>query len=106
MVKYPINYEKPGLIEYIVEQILESNNIDTWERLDLGEIIAADIDSTSIEFDMKDDEYKALCEVLDRWLKEKYGDTIQERIKERIEEGEESLRDYRENLEEITRKED
>ena len=87
----------PTLAEYIVNDIITSGNVDCWEKMDLGELIAIALDNgSSDEFHMSDWEYCKFWNLMNDFVKEKLG--IQELLDERLKEIEENHSEYREAL--------
>lgn len=87
----------PNLTEYIARSVLESNNIESWERLDLGELLVIALEHGAIEeFDMTNEEYLSIKNALDGWAKNLDG--LQEKIDELKQEYEDDIDDYRESL--------
>lgn len=85
MVDYPINYKKPSLVEYLVGYILDTGHAEDWEKLDLGEIVACDIAQTAVDYTLTDAEEVMLAGVLERYIEEQLGDSINEKIAEQVE---------------------
>lgn len=93
----------PTLTEYIASSILESNNVDSWERLDLSELIMIALENGSDgEFEMTDDEYASLSIAVNKWAQNLTG--LQEKIDELREEGEENFREWQEAMNDAIRK--
>lgn len=93
MVDYPVNYNKHTLVEMLVNYIVDGGDIENWERCDLGEWLAIEIDENVKTFRFSDKEYKALIKNLDKWIKDTYGDEIQDAINEHIKEAEDDLKE-------------
>ena len=89
MVDYPVNYKKPNLVEMVVDYIIAVGRIDEWDKVDLGEWLAIEIDEGVKTFRLSDEEYKSLADVLDVWIKKTYGEKIQDAINNHMEEAKE-----------------
>lgn len=94
MIDYPVTYKKPSLVEMLVEYIIDSNNIDTWYRLDLGEWLAIEINDNVKTFAFTDEEYQEFCDNLDKWIKTTFGEKIQDAINKHMEEVQEDVREH------------
>lgn len=87
----------PTLTEYIASSILETNNVDTWERLDLSELIMIALENGSEgEFEMTDQEYTSLSYAINQWAQQMDG--LQEKIDELRKEGEDNFREWQEAM--------
>ena len=101
MVDYPENYKKPTLVEYLANEVLEScTEPEDWDRCDLGEKLALELDINAKDFKMNDVEYDKLVTVMDDLVKGTLRDQIEEAIAKKVKEGEENHREYREVIEE------
>ena len=101
MVDYPENYKKPTLIEYLANEVLEScTEPEDWDRCDLGEKLALELDINAKDFKMNDVEYDKLVTAMDDLIKGTLRDQIEEAIAKKVKEGEENYREYREVIEE------
>lgn len=86
MVDYPMSYKKPSLVEMLVDYIVTVGRIDDWDKVDLGEWLAIEIDENVKTLKFTDEEYKALVSNLDVWIKKTYGEEIQSAINKHMEE--------------------
>ena len=93
MVDYPVNYKKPNLVEMVVDYIIAVGRIDEWDKVDLGEWLAIEIDEGVKTFRLSDEEYKSLADVLDVWIKKTYGEKIQDAINNHMEEAKEEVKE-------------
>lgn len=101
MVDYPENYKKPTLIEYLANEVLEScTEPEDWDRCDLGEKLALELDINAKDFKMNDVEYDKLVTAMDDLIKGTLRDQIEEAIAKKVKEGEKNYREYREVIEE------
>lgn len=101
MVDYPENYKKPTLVEYLANEVLEScTEPEDWDRCDLGEKLALELDINAKDFKMNDVEYDKLVTAMDDLIKGTLRDQIEEAIAKKVKEGEENYREYREVIEE------
>lgn len=101
MVDYPENYKKPTLIEYLANEVLEScTEPEDWDRCDLGEKLALELDINAKDFKMNDVEYDKLVTAMDDLIKGTLRDQIEEAIAKKVKEGEENYREYRKVIEE------
>lgn len=101
MVDYPENYKKPTLVEYLANEVLEScTEPEDWERCDLGEKLALELDINAKDFKMNDVEYDKLVTAMDDLIKGTLRDQIEEAIAKKVKEGEENYREYRKVIEE------
>lgn len=101
MVDYPENYKKPTLIEYLANEVLEScTEPEDWDRCDLGEKLALELDINAKDFKMNDVEYDKLVTAMDDLVKGTLRDQIEEAIAKKVKEGEENYREYRKVIEE------
>lgn len=101
MVDYPENYKKPTLVEYLANEVLEScTEPEDWDRCDLGEKLALELDINAKDFKMNDVEYDKLVTAMDDLVKVTLRDQIEEAIAKKVKEGEENYREYREVIEE------
>lgn len=101
MVDYPENYKKPTLIEYLANEVLEScTEPEDWDRCDLGEKLALELDINAKDFKMNDAEYDKLVTAMDDLIKGTLRDQIEEAIAKKVKEGEENYREYRKVIEE------
>lgn len=87
----PIEQNKPSLVEYLVDYILETGHAEDWNRIDLGEVLACDFAESARDYSMTDAEEVMLAGVLERYIEEQLGDTIDEKIAEQVE----SAREWR-----------
>ena len=92
MVDYPINYKKPGMVEYIVDFIIDTDHIDDWNHVALGEMIVEELEQTSHNFELTDAEYAILSTALDNEIKDVFCEAIENGIAEKVE----SAREWRE----------
>lgn len=93
MVDYPVNYKKPNLVEMVVDYIITVGRIDDWDKVDLGEWLVIEIDEGVKTFRLSDEEYKALADNLDTWIKKTYGEEIQDAINKHMEEAKEEVKE-------------
>lgn len=93
MVDYPLGYKKQNLVEMMVDYIIAVGRIDDWDKVDLGEWLAIEIDEGVKTFRLTDEEYKALAKVLDVWVKKTYGEEIQSAINKHMEEAKEEVKE-------------
>lgn len=93
MVDYPMNYKKPDLVEMMVDYIIAVGRIDEWDKVDLGEWLAIEIDEGVKTFRLSDEEYKSLASALDVWIKKTYGEEIQDAINKHMEEAKEEVKE-------------
>lgn len=93
MIDYPVNYKKQNLVEMLVDYIITVGRIDDWDKVDLGEWLAIEIDEGVKTFRLTDEEYKALADVLDVWVKKTYGEEIQSAIDKHMEEVREEVKE-------------
>ena len=101
MVDYPENYKKPTLVEYLANEVLEScTEPEDWDRCDLGEKLALELDINAKDFKMNDVEYDKLVMAMDDLIKGTLRDQIEEAIAKKVKEGEENYREYRKVIEE------
>lgn len=101
MVDYPENYKKPTLVEYLANEVLEScTEPEDWDRCDLGEKLALELDINAKDFKMNDVEYDKLVTAMDDLIKGTLRNQIEEAIAKKVKEGEENYREYREVIEE------
>ena len=101
MVDYPENYKKPTLVEYLANEVLEScTEPEDWDRCDLGEKLALELDINAKDFKMNDVEYDKLVTAMDDLIKGTLRDQIDEAIAKKVKEGEENYREYRKVIEE------
>lgn len=101
MVDYPENYKKPTLVEYLANEVLEScTEPEDWDRCDLGEKLALELDINAKDFKMNDVEYDKLVTAMDDLIKGTLRDQIEEAIAKKVKEGEENYREYRKVIEE------
>ena len=91
MVDYPVNYKKPSLVEYIADYIIDTDHIDDWGSLELGELVACDIAEARLDYRLSEAEEAMLSGVLDRFIKETLDDAISNEIAEKVE----SAREWR-----------
>ena len=96
MVDYPVNYKKPTLTDYIVDFIIDTDHVDDWNHIALGEMIVEELEQTSHNFELSDAEYAILSTALDDKIKDVFCDAIDQAIAERVE----SAREWREAKEE------
>lgn len=87
----PIEQNKPSLVEYLVDYILETGHAEDWNRIDLGEVLACDFAESARDYNMTDAEEVMLAGVLERYIEEQLGDAIDEKIAEQVE----SAREWR-----------
>ena len=101
MVDYPVSYKKPTLIEYLANEVLEScTEPEDWDRCDLGEKLALELDINAKDFKMNDVEYDKLATAMDDLIKGTLKNQIEEAIAKKVKEGEANYREYREVIEE------
>lgn len=86
MVDYPMGYKKPDLVEMLVGYIVAVGRLDDWDKMDLGEWLTIEVDEGVKTFRLTDEEYKALANNLDVWIKKTYGEEIQSAIDKHMEE--------------------
>ena len=77
--------QKPSLVEYLVDYILEVGGIDDWTKLDLGEVLACDFAEQARDYNLTDAEEVMLAGALERYIEEQLGDAIDEKIAEQVE---------------------
>ena len=99
MVDYPVNYEKPDLLNYIVDFIFDSGDVENWRELDLGEWIIEEVDLSNVGFQLTSAQYAMLCEEMDKAIKDKMEEYIEREIADRVE----SAKEWREVKEEAKR---
>lgn len=83
MVDYPVNYQKPNLVEYLVDYIIDTNHTEDWRNMDLGEEIASELDMTAHNFAMTDAEYAQLIVALNDFVEDNLGEAIESEIEVR-----------------------
>lgn len=83
MVDYPVNYQKPSLVEYLVDYIVDTNHTEDWRNMDLGEEIASELDMTAHNFAMTDAEYAQLIVALNDFVEDNLGEAIESEIEVR-----------------------
>lgn len=83
MVDYPVNYQKPSLVEYLVDYIIDTNHTEDWRNMDLGEVIASELDMTAHNFAMTDAEYAQLIVALNDFVEDNLGEAIESEIEVR-----------------------
>lgn len=83
MVDYPVNYQKPSLVEYLVDYIIDTNHTEDWRNMDLGEEIASELDMTAHNFAMTDAEYAQLIVALNDFVEDNLGEAIESEIEVR-----------------------
>lgn len=83
MVDYPVNYQKPSLVEYLVDYIIDTNHTEDWRNMDLGEEIASELDITAHNFAMTDAEYAQLIVALNDFVEDNLGEAIESEIEVR-----------------------
>lgn len=83
MVDYPVNYQKPSLVEYLVDYIIDTNHTEDWRNIDLGEEIASELDMTAHNFAMTDAEYAQLIVALNDFVEDNLGEAIESEIEVR-----------------------
>lgn len=83
MVDYPVNYQKPSLVEYLVDYIVDTNHTEDWRNIDLGEEIASELDMTAHNFAMTDAEYAQLIVALNDFVEDNLGEAIESEIEVR-----------------------
>lgn len=93
MIDYPVNYKKQNLVEMLVDYIVAVGRLDDWDKVDLGEWLAIEIDEGVKTFRLTDEEYKSLADVLDVWVKKTYGEEIQSAINKHMEEAKEEVKE-------------
>ena len=87
----PIEQNKPSLVEYLVDYIFETGHTEDWNKIGLGEMLACDFAESARDYVMTDAEEVMLAGVLERYIEEQLGDTIDEKIAEQVE----SAREWR-----------
>ena len=87
----PVEQKKPSLVEYLVDYIFETGQTEAWNKIDLGEMLACDFAESERDYNMTYAEEVMLAGVLERYIEEQLGDTIDEKIAEQVE----SAREWR-----------
>lgn len=101
MVDYPENYKKPTLVEYLANEVLEScTEPEDWDRCDLGEKLALELDINVKDFKMSDEEYQKLIRAMDKLIIDYLKEDLEDEIAKKVKEGEENYREYRKAIEE------
>lgn len=83
---------KPTLTEYIVNDIIDTQSIETWKTGSVAEILLTTMQDANLPFELDDYEYFMLMEELEKLFKEKLN--IEETLEKEVKEREDNYKEY------------